>query len=74
MGTYLKTRNGKIYRIVGENSSDEKYICVEYKHGKTSSEKKEIHYDDVVVIDSNVFWCVNFNSSEYPVHSSFYNG
>jgi len=57
MNTYIKTKDGDILRVVGENSAQEIYIC-EYLDG--SKERIEVKYHDVVCLDTNEYYVRNF--------------
>ena len=54
---YVKTKDGKIWTIYGEDSMNEKFICYPYNTDFTKA--RPINYDDVIVIDSDPVFCAN---------------
>ena len=65
MKTYLKTKSGSIYAIVGE--WDDGYLCNFFEEGLYINEPFFIHHNHVAVVDTNFSIVSNFKVEQNEI-------
>ena len=65
MKTYLKTKLGSIYAIVGE--WDDGYLCNFFEEGLYINEPFFIHHNHIAVVDTNFSIVSNFKVEQNEI-------